>query len=1137
MKSKKLKQLIAIAIVGITLSTMYPIPVAAEWLQNSQNNWSWIENGEKANGWKQIDGIWYYFDDNGNMKTGWVQTPDSKWYFINSDGSMNTGWLQTPNGNWYNLGSDGAMKTGWIQEANGKWYFADASGVMQIGVIEVEGKTYVLAESGAMLSGTITVGGKTYTTDESGAIIGWNPPSENRTFTKEGVIITPNTTPNSGTPVAGGNNTGNIINNTESSSLSSGSSSDSSSSSSSSSSNSSSGNGSLISLSAITVTAIFEVTAPVTGETPVSTIDATQYTATISWSGTPTSFAGNTIYTATIIITPKTGYTLTGVAENFFTVAGATTVTNSINSGVVTAVFPKAEAIIKETPTEDVGVSATAVNPGQTLATSFLSGTFKNASNEAVTGVLTWEDATQTVDETGDFDWRFTPTETERYKKVTGTVEVTTSAAVVITTPAAVSVITVSGAGDATTVVEGETLQMNAYISPDNAINKIITWSVSNGTGTATIDEYGLLTATGTGTVTVNATNVASGVTGTKDITVKVSETALVAKYTNAISVDSVKALLSSNTLGLMLWNYDLIGDEGKTKIATALFNAKAGLTTKELIQSAVKSAMTKSIISVNSSPADGAYKAGNTIAINVTFDGVVTVTGTPALCLETGTNDRMASYVGGSGTNVLTFNYEVQGGDSSSDLEYTAANALILNSGTIIGNGTDINANLTLPSPGDTGSLGYANNIIIDTKAPTDIKISTQNTISGNGNVRLTAIGDSLSTDSWNNILNLIKTNTAGGNNWIGGIVPDKLTITPSVDGASATLNNTDTTAANIVRDFIIPAATVVDKAGNSAANDIRINSCNSGITDLAITSKSIVYKVTNGNTPELYVPYAKTAGQLKKDLKAVDDSPQTYVVTDSANITKSDDSILLLGDKLIVTSESGLNTKIFPITVAPEPVTTIQLTDNALNASSISIDNTKGKEYYTIARIVNMTVADVKSGLKSTNEKAPQIYEITDNNGIVMTDGMVASTGSHLIVTAYDGENKSTYDVIIDMNIVSVDDISVVEGNSGTVDAVFTLKRLGSIDSPFTIKYDMGGYVAAGQSEQYMADADDYDAFSCGNITFDAGVRIKTFTVKVYGDTKKELDETFKLRLLDESIPGVTIPFNAICTIKNDD
>jgi hypothetical protein len=94
----------------------------------------------------------------------------------------------------------------------------------------------------------------------------------------------------------------------------------------------------------ISLAAIAGVTAPVIGATPVSTTTAgTGYTGTVSWSGTPTTFAGVTTYTATITLTPASGYTLTGVTANFFTVAGATTDTNPANSGVVTAVFPATE--------------------------------------------------------------------------------------------------------------------------------------------------------------------------------------------------------------------------------------------------------------------------------------------------------------------------------------------------------------------------------------------------------------------------------------------------------------------------------------------------------------------------------------------------------------------------------------------------------------------------------------------------------------------------------------------------------------------------------------------------------------------------------------------------------------------------
>ena len=101
------------------------------------------------------------------------------------------------------------------------------------------------------------------------------------------------------------------------------------------------------STSAVTITllAIPGVTAPVTGATPVTSVTTNaQYTGTINWSPAHGAFAGSTVYTATITLTPKAGYTLTGVAANNFTVTGASSVTHSANSGVVTAVFPSTAA-------------------------------------------------------------------------------------------------------------------------------------------------------------------------------------------------------------------------------------------------------------------------------------------------------------------------------------------------------------------------------------------------------------------------------------------------------------------------------------------------------------------------------------------------------------------------------------------------------------------------------------------------------------------------------------------------------------------------------------------------------------------------------------------------------------------------
>ena len=72
-----------------------------------------------------------------------------------------------------------------------------------------------------------------------------------------------------------------------------------------------------------------------------------------------------------------------------------------------------------------------------------------------------------------------------------------------------VTSITVSGFGGLTTIsTVGGTLQMSAVVLPENAADQSYVWSVVNGTGEATIDEDGLLTAITDGTVDVLATSV-----------------------------------------------------------------------------------------------------------------------------------------------------------------------------------------------------------------------------------------------------------------------------------------------------------------------------------------------------------------------------------------------------------------------------------------------------------------------------------------------------------------------------------------------------------------------------------------------------------------------------------------------------
>ena len=93
-------------------------------------------------------------------------------------------------------------------------------------------------------------------------------------------------------------------------------------------------------LSIISLRSITTVDVPKNHRVPdVEAIETDEYTATVSWSPSDEYFENGVVYTATITVTPKFGYTLSGVPANAFTVTGASA-TNAINEGIISAVYP-----------------------------------------------------------------------------------------------------------------------------------------------------------------------------------------------------------------------------------------------------------------------------------------------------------------------------------------------------------------------------------------------------------------------------------------------------------------------------------------------------------------------------------------------------------------------------------------------------------------------------------------------------------------------------------------------------------------------------------------------------------------------------------------------------------------------------
>lgn len=138
-----------------------------------------------------------------------------------------------------------------------------------------------------------------------------------------------------------------------------------------------------------------------------------------------------------------------------------------------------------------------------------------------------------------------------------------------------VETITVSGEGDATTIsVNDGTLQMIATVSPTDASDATVTWSV-NDENIATIDANGLLSPIRNGSVTVTATaNDASGISGNATITITNQVTSVEDVYASSISLYPNPA---NNVLKVItaapITGYTIYTSEGKVMDQLELVN------------------------------------------------------------------------------------------------------------------------------------------------------------------------------------------------------------------------------------------------------------------------------------------------------------------------------------------------------------------------------------------------------------------------------------------------------------------------------------------------------------------------------------------------------------------------------------
>ncbi|MBI3145178.1 MAG: DUF4347 domain-containing protein, partial [Pseudogulbenkiania sp.] len=439
-------------------------------------------------------------------------------------------------------------------------------------------------------------------------------------------------------------------------------------------------------------------TTPASFDDTDSTVSLGANTLTVGGDSTSTTYAGlitgtggvTKIGSGTLTLSGTNTYTgATTVSAGGLTVSGGAAIADSSAATVAsgaTLTLSSAEAIGSLAGSGNVALGANTLAAGGNNTSTTFSGVLSGTGGMTKTG-------------TGTLTLSGTNTYTGSSSVSAGTLAVTGAlsgtSGVTVSSGA-----TLSGTGSIFATSSTNTLTVNSggTLSPGSGGGGTLTVNgnllVSSG-GTLAVDVAGTAAGSGYDVVDVKGTVGVSGAT----LSVTHSYTPGNGDAYTIISNDGSDAVTGSFS-GLAEGNTQTAGGNG-----TVLTASYIGGTGNDVTLT-VSDTTAPTVSSASSSTANGRYKAGDVIAVTVTFSEAVTVTGTPQLTLETGSTDRVVNYASGSGSTTLTFNYTVQAGDSSTDLDYLSTAALALNGGTLqdaAGN----NATLTLASPGAANSLG----------------------------------------------------------------------------------------------------------------------------------------------------------------------------------------------------------------------------------------------------------------------------------------------------------------------------------------------------------------------------------------------------------------------------------------------
>jgi hypothetical protein len=336
-------------------------------------------------------------------------------------------------------------------------------------------------------------------------------------------------------------------------------------------------------------------------------------------------------------------------------------------------------------------------------------------------------------------------------------------------------------------------------------------------------------------------------------------------------------------------------------------------------------------------------------------------------------------------------------------------------------------------------------------------------------------------------------------------------------------------TGTATIINDdgIVVDDVSIVEGTGTGTTNAV----FHIRLLSAASTPVSVNYEVATSTANTLVSAPSGTltfaAGQTDKTVTvgilrdALVEGNQTFslnlsgavnstIIDGSALGTIIDDDGISVSDVTITEGQSGATIASFVVSLGSAASNTVTVNYATANGTALA-----GSDYTATSGTLSFTPGQTSKTV-SVQVIGDRLTENDESFSLILSNpvntGLLDGTGNAIILND-DG--------------ISINDVTVNEGNSGTVTATFTVSLSAAFTTPVTVNYATANGTATAGS--------DYTATS-GSLTFAAGQTAKTISVVIRGDTTYEASETFQVNLSGASGAAI-VDATGIGRITNDD